>query len=123
MAKFKTILKARYLRKEETKAEKILWQKLRNNKLGIKFRRQHPLDMFIIDFYAPLIKLTIELDGSIHNLKENKEYDKERRLYLESKNIKVLRFWNSEIEKDLEKVLQKIKAEIKTLFGTQERVG
>lgn len=116
MAKMKTIIKARYLRKEETKTEKILWKELRNNGLGVKWRRQHPIDMFIIDFYAPKIKLAIELDGSSHNIKENKEYDKDRTFYLESKHIKVLRFWNSEVEKNLEETLSKIKKEIKKLL-------
>ena len=113
MPKFKTIVKARYLRKEETKAEKILWEKLRNNNLNVKFRRQHPFDMYILDFYAPAIKLAIELDGSIHNSKEAKEYDKERTEYLELKKIKVIRFWNSEIENNLESTIKKIKEYIK----------
>ncbi|MFA5931796.1 MAG: endonuclease domain-containing protein [Candidatus Paceibacterota bacterium] len=116
MVILKTIIKARYLRKEETKTEQILWEKLRNNNLGMKWRRQHPLDMFILDFYAPKIKLAIELDGSIHNIKENKEYDKDRTDYLKSKDIQVLRFWNSEVEKDLENVLNKIKEKTKELL-------
>lgn len=108
MPAIKTIIKARYLRREETKAEKILWQNLRNCNVGVKFRRQHPIDMFIVNFFAPSIKLAIELDGSTHN-KESKEYDKNRTKYLESKNIKVVRFWNSEIENNLEIVLNKIR--------------
>ena len=115
MAKFKTIIKARYLRKEGTEAEQILWKALRNNNQNVKWRRQHPLDMFILDFYAPSIKLAIELDGSTHNIKDNKEYDKVRTGYLESKYIKVIRFWNSEIENDLQEVLNKIKETIKEL--------
>ena len=107
MSKLQAMTKARYLRKEETEAEKILWEELRNSKIGIKFRRQHPIDKFILDFYAPKIKLAIELDGKDH--KENKRYDKIRTEFLESKNIKVLRFWNSEVEKDLKGVLKKIK--------------
>ena len=113
MPKFKTVIKARHLRKEETEAEKVLWGKLRNNNLGVKFRRQHPIDRYILDFYSPKIGLVIELDGSTH--KENKEYDNERTKYLESKNIKVLRFWNSEIETDLENSLNKIKNIIKEI--------
>ena len=105
--------KARYLRKEETEAEKILWEELRNKKLGVKFRRQHPLDKFILDFYAPTIRLAIELDGSSH--KENQAYDKERTRYLESKNITVLRFWNSETENNLEEVLVKIRTNFSPL--------
>ena len=116
MAKLKTIIKARYLRREETKAEKMLWKELRNSSLGVKWRRQHPIDMFVVDFYVPKLKLAIELDGSSHNIKENKEYDKDRTFYLESKYVKVLRFWNSKIEKNLEEVLNKIKEEIKKLL-------
>lgn len=97
----------RYLRKTQTQAEKILWQELRNNKTGIKFRRQYPVGNYVLDFYAPKIGLGIELDGSIH--KENKEYDKERTKYLNFQDIKVIRFWNYEIKNNLENVLKKIK--------------
>lgn len=115
MIKLKTIIVAKNLRKDATNTEKILWQKLRNKKLGIKFRRQHPVDMFILDFYAPEIKLAIELDGSPHAEKDNKEYDETRTKYLESKYIHILRFWNSEIEKNLDITLNKIKAKIEEL--------
>ena len=107
MAKVNLIIKARYLRHEETKAEKILCKELRDRKLGVKFRRQHPLDKFILDFYAPEIKLGIELDGSLH--KQNTEYDKSRTEHLNSHGIKIVRFWNSEVENNLEEVLEKIK--------------
>lgn len=103
------------MRREKTKAEKILWEKLRNKNLGVRFRRQHPVDMFILDFYAPEIELAIELDGSIHKMKENKEYDKERENYLRSKYIEVIRFWNSEVETDLENTLKTIKEKIQEL--------
>jgi very-short-patch-repair endonuclease len=102
--------KVRYLRKTETKAEKILWKELRNKKLGIKFRRQYPIGNYILDFYAPYIKLGIELDGKQHL--ENKEYDLERSKYLKLKNIEILRFWNSEIESNLEKVLDSINKDL-----------
>jgi len=104
------MIKARYLRHEETKAEKILWKELRNRKLDVKFRRQHPIDKFIIDFYAPEIKLGIELDGSSHT--ETQEYDEQRTEHFESQGIKIIRFWNSEIEKDLKDVVRKIKEKI-----------
>ena len=106
---------ARYLRKEATKAEQMLWQKLRRKNLGVRFRRQHPFDMFIVDFYAPAIKLAIELDGSTHTISANKEYDEMRTDYLELKYVHVLRFWNSEVEKDLDNVLRRIREEIKML--------
>ena len=110
--KFKEIIKARYLRKSETKEEIILWKELRNNKLGIKFRRQHPIDVFVIDFYAPKIKLAIELDGSQHTNKNTKEYDEMRTEFLKSKDITVLRFWNNELKKDLNNVINKIQEKI-----------
>lgn len=81
----------------------MLWQKLRDNKLGVKFRRQHPIERFLLDFYAP-------------SLKTNKEYDQMRTEFLGLKQVQILRFWNSEKEKDLEGVLNKIKVEIKK-FG------
>lgn len=105
------IKKARHLRREYTKAEKILWKALRGNKLGVKWRRQHPIDMYILDFYSSKLKLCIELDGSVHNVKENKEYDETRTEYLRIKGIKTMRFWNSEVEKDINGVLEKIKKE------------
>mgnify|MGYP000965445464 CR=1 FL=1 len=113
MNKLDAINKARYLRKEKTKAEKILWEELRNRKLGIKFRRQHPLAQFILDFYAPSINLAIELDGRDHV--QNREYDTLRTMYLETKRLHVIRFWNKEIENNLSLVIGKIKEEIKSL--------
>lgn len=109
MNKIGIIKKARFLRKEDTKAEQILWKTLRGNKLGIKWRRQHPIDMYILDFYSPQINLCIELDGSVHRNQDSKEYDHARENYLKSKNISVLRFWNGEIEKDLNNVIDKIR--------------
>lgn len=113
MNKPDAINKARYLRKEKTKAEKILWEELRNRKLGIKFRRQHPLSQFILDFYAPSINLAIELDGRDHV--QNREYDTLRTMYLKTKRVHVIRFWNKEIENNLSLVIGKIKEEIKSL--------
>ncbi len=97
----------RELRKSSTKAEQILWEYLRRKNFNFKFKRQNSIGPYIIDFYAPSIKLAIELDGNDH--KENKDYDKNRTNYLKDKGIKVLRFWNSEIENDIDKVLEKIR--------------
>mgnify|MGYP001566623913 CR=1 FL=1 len=116
MSEKRTIVNnSKLLRKDATKAEQMLWQKLRNKNLGVKFRRQHPFDMFIVDFYAPSIKLAIEVDGSFHTIGANKEYDAMRTDYLECRYVRVLRFWNSEVERNLEEVLEKIKEEIKKL--------
>jgi leucyl-tRNA synthetase len=107
MNKIILVKKARYLRKEETDSEKILWKFIRNKKLGFKFRRQHPYGQFILDFYCPEKKICIEVDGQIH--KYTRDYDKSRTEYLNINGIKVIRFWNSEITKDINKVIQTIK--------------
>jgi len=97
------------LRQELTQPEKILWAELRNRKLnGLKFRRQHPIDKFVLDFYCHERKLAIELDGSIHDGKLNKEYDEARTAMLGGLGIYTLRFRNDEVINNIESVLRKI---------------
>ena len=100
----------RELRQESTEAEKLLWAELRNRKLnGLKFRRQHPLDKFIVDFYCNERKIVVELDGSVHDEKINKDYDEARTAMLAGLNIIVLRFQNDEVVNNIEDVLNKIR--------------
>ena len=106
----KLLERRKRLRKELTKEEYKLWFHLKGKNLGVKFRRQHGIGPYIVDFYCKEKNLIIELDGSQHL--ESKEYDKERDLYLQTLGIKVLRFWNSEIDNNMEEVLNKIKKEI-----------
>jgi very-short-patch-repair endonuclease len=94
------------LRKNTTPQEAILWSRLRRSELGIKFRRQHAFGKYIVDFYCPALKLVIEIDGSQHE--DNQNYDTERTKYLESFGIRVLRFWNNEINKNIDGVMLKI---------------
>ena len=99
----------RELRQELTEAEKLLWTELRNRKLnGLKFRRQHPLDKFIADFYCNEKKLVVELDGGVHDEKINKEYDEARSAMLGALNIIVLRFKNEDVINNMKDVLRKI---------------
>ena len=99
----------RELRQESTEAEKLLWTELRNRKLnGLKFRRQHALDKFIVDFYCNERKLVVELDGGVHDEKINKEYDEARTAMLGGLGIYTLRFRNDEVINNIESVLQKI---------------
>jgi len=121
MPQFKDIIKARFLRKKGTEAEKILWEELRNNNLGIKFRRQHPIGNFVVDFYAPKYKLAIELDGSVHESNDAKEYDEMRTKVLMDMGIVLMRFWNSGIENHLSDVVIKIKKKIQDLNNTSPR--
>ncbi|MEK7635054.1 MAG: endonuclease domain-containing protein [Patescibacteria group bacterium] len=101
----------RELRKNQTKTEEILWWYLRGQKLGVKFKRQHSIGGYILDFYCPEKKLIIELDGEVHNTKEAREYDEVRDKYFRELDYKILRFENREVENDIEKVLEKIEKE------------
>ena len=91
-----------------THAEIILWNYLKNNQSGYRFRRQHPVRNYIVDFYCHKLKLVIEADGSIHNSKEAKGADEERQKDLETEGIKVIRFTNDEIIKNIERVMERI---------------
>jgi very-short-patch-repair endonuclease len=104
-----TIEYAKALRKRMTPAEIILWENLRNRKLAnTKFRRQHPIERFIVDFYCSEKKLVIELDGGIHDNPDQKEYDIGRSAEIEKYDIKIIRFKNEDIIDNLEKTLKKI---------------
>lgn len=98
---------ARLLRQRLTPAEAILWEALRGRKLeGLKFRCQHPIGRFIVDFYCPSLKLVIEIDGGIHI--QQQDYDQARTDQLQDFGYSVLRFTNDEIINDLPKVLNQI---------------
>jgi len=99
-----------------TLAETILWGHLKGKQLGVKFRRQHPLGIYIADFYCHEHKIIIEVDGSIHNLPEIAHADAQRQLDIESNGIKVLRFKNEEIFNQPEKVLKTIHQAISSPF-------
>ena len=108
--------KAQFLRRNETKAEKLLWEKLRNNQLeGLKFRRQHPVNLYIADFYCHKFKLIIELDGDYHNQEEQKQKDEVRTEVLRLNDLKIIRFKNEEVEQDINQVLTTIKNKIEQL--------
>ncbi|HEY4784412.1 MAG TPA: endonuclease domain-containing protein [Bacteroidales bacterium] len=101
--------KAKELRKKETDAEKILWNRINNNQiLGLNFRRQHPVNQFIVDFYCHGIKLVIEVDGGIHDLPDNKVYDLARSEILEKFGLRVIRFRNDDIIQSIDQVIQTI---------------
>lgn len=102
---------ARALRRTMTSAEKILWEELRGRRLnGYKFRRQHPVGGFIVDFYCPLKKLVIEVDGQVHDTQQ--EYDESRCDHLHTYGYRVLRFRNEEVTKNLPEVLDTIRQEL-----------
>ena len=100
---------ARVLRKNQTPQEQKLWNLIRNNQLGVKFKRQYPIGNYIVDFVCREKWLVIELDGSQHNEDENILNDNERTLYLNSRGFKVIRFWNNDINNNIEGVILEIK--------------
>jgi len=102
----KTKHKAIKLRKDPTPAERKLWSRIRNDQLGVTFRRQHAVGNYIPDFCSPKAKLIIELDGSQHL--DQEEYDEERTKQLEQAGYKVIRFWNNDVIKDIDGVIRAI---------------
>lgn len=99
---------ARELRQPQTPAEATLWKHLRNRNLEYKFRRQHAIKFFIIDFYCAQVKLCIEIDGDTHLEKEQKEYDAARTEYLEFLGRKVIRCTNNDVRFNIHAVVQSI---------------
>jgi very-short-patch-repair endonuclease len=96
------------LRQNATDAERRLWPHLRGERLGAKFRRQYSVDAYVLDFYAPGVKLAIEVDGELHYSPEGMAYDRERTTYLERFGITVLRFTNVEVAENIEGVMANI---------------
>ncbi|MFL9484498.1 endonuclease domain-containing protein [Chitinophagaceae bacterium LWZ2-11] len=104
--------RARELRNKMTQAEEFLWHYINNNALGVRFRRQHPISIYIADFYCHPLKLIIELDGGIHQLEDVKKNDEVRQNNLKDLGLIVIRFTNEQVLSSLEKVLEKIKDQI-----------
>jgi very-short-patch-repair endonuclease len=99
--------RAAELRRHMTPEERIVWQEVRGNRLGVHFRRQHPLPPYIVDFYCHQARLMVELDGSPH--RQQQGYDKARDAYLARCGIRVLRMTNDSVRNDLPTVLHMIR--------------
>jgi very-short-patch-repair endonuclease len=100
---------ARELRQNATKAEALLWDALRSHRLeGYKFRRQHPIGRFVLDFYCAKCHLAVEVDGTTHQEAEQRQNDVLRSQELKECGIRVLRVTNREVEEDMEGVLRRI---------------
>ncbi len=107
------IRRARELRKRMTISEEKIWKVLRNSQFqNLKFRRQHPIGRFIVDFYCHDLKLVVEIDGSIHETEIQRERDENRTFMIEELGLKVIRFENQLVMNDISKVLLEIKKHI-----------
>ena len=104
---------AKELRRNMTDAEMVLWGYLKAGINGLKFRRQHPIGIYIADFYCHSQKLIIEIDGSIHDLEEVKSNDAIRQTDLEELGLTVLRFTAHDVMNNMESLLQKIEKNLK----------
>ncbi len=101
-----TLEKRKILRKNQTEPEKKLWQHLKNKQLNnTKFFRQYSIGEYIVDFYCPKLKLVIEVDGDSHFSNEAIEYDEIRTTFFNTLKIRVIRFTNTEVMKNIEEVL------------------
>ena len=108
-----TFVKAKYLRSNTTPAERLLWKFLSNKQMeGVKFRQQHPLDIYVIDFYSHELKLGIEVDGDYHNEKLQVFEDENRDLTLTSYGLSMIRYSNDDVLLNTTKVLEDIRARI-----------
>ena len=104
---------ARKLRKNQTPQEQKMWNLLRNHKFHkLEFKRQYPMGDYIVDFICRQKKLIIEIDGGQHNFEENIKYDAKRTEYLNSRGYCVLRFWNNDIDNNIEGVFEELEKHI-----------
>lgn len=106
----KKLALARQLRRDSTPAERRAWSWLRNRRLlGIKFRRQHVLHGFIVDFYCPALKLVLELDGHLHDGATQAGYDAARTAWLRGAGYHVIRIWNKDLTQErLEELISQV---------------
>jgi 5-methyltetrahydrofolate--homocysteine methyltransferase len=112
------------MRNQPTEAESLLWDVLSNKKLnGYKFRRQHIIGNYITDFICLKTNLIVEVDGSVHQLPENKISDKERTEWLQEEGYRVIRFRNNEVLSNLDKILEEIKQELEIPPSGAEGAG
>lgn len=107
--------RSRDMRHPLTPAESKVWARVRNNQLGYKIRRQHPIDHFITDFYCATAKLIIEIDGDSHDEPDQIEYDAARTKWLEALGYIVIRFNNADVYKNLDGVLKTIMEMVESL--------
>ena len=117
-ARYSLFGKAKMLRYNMTWTESTLWKKLKKKQLlGLRFRPQHPIDLYIADFYCHKIKLVVEVDGAYHKKADQKKYDLDREKVFRSYGIEIIRFTDEEIKDNIDTVIEKIEKECKRLMN------
>ena len=107
--------RARKLRQTMTDVEVKLWCRLHRNQLGVRFRRQCPIGPYVADFACHEPKLIIELDGGQHSEPDQQEYDERRTNWLRSQGFEILRYWNFQINDEMEEVVEAIEQRLQEL--------
>lgn len=113
---------AKDLRRNMTDAESLLWNHLKAGVNGLKFRRQHPIGIYIADFYCHKLRLIIEIDGSIHNVKEVKDNDLKRENDLKEWGNTIIRFTNDRVFKSIDSVLDEINTIVESLINNSKEL-
>lgn len=122
-AKKRTFQFASFLRRNLTEAEKQLWKRLRKKSMGLRIRCQHPIWIYVVDFYCHELNLIIEVDGSIHLIEKVHENDKDRENNLRSFDLHIIRFSNEQVLFNIENVLKEIEANIIALTLMKSPLG
>ncbi len=116
LADQRVVNQARQLRRNSTEAERRLWSKLNSMQLdGVKFRRQHPIGPYIIDFVCLGCKLVLEIDGGQHSEDDVRKSDESRTAWLIKEGYQVLRFWNNDVVNNIDGVVENIKEALRLL--------
>ena len=111
---------ARELRNKLTPSEQVFWLRLKEQFPKYKFRRQHPISIYVADFYCHKLKLVIEIDGSIHDSEKAKLNDRRRQQNLENLNLTVIRFTNDQVKNEIESIFEMISSTINKLTISKE---
>jgi very-short-patch-repair endonuclease len=106
-----TIVRARELRRSMSLPEGLLWQELRKRPGGFKFRRQHPIGPYVLDFYCPATRLAIEVDGASHDMGDNPQRDEKRDSWLRAQGFRIVRFTARDVLHNLDGVIRMILAD------------
>lgn len=108
----KIFRKAFFLRNRETDVEKLLWNRLKKNQLGCRFKRQHPISHYVADFYCHKAKIVVELDGQYHSRKDQKARDLLREADINEFGLSVLRFSDQQVIENIDQVVSEIRIHI-----------
>jgi len=113
--------RVRELRHQQTEAEKAAWHLLRNRRVGLKFRRQYPIENYVVDFYCGELRLAVELDGGVHSQPSQMKKDAAKDAFLGNVGVRVLRLPNGLVTEDPEGFIRKVREAAETVLEKRRR--